>query len=86
MRLFIGYRFLSGQYAVYEHDNSYINNRRNRPNEYCFILQDGFLQSSFTFCSLSAFRTTETELNAIAAPAIHGAKSPTAANGMPMLL
>ena len=38
---------------------------------------------NLTRCSRSAFMTTDTELNAIAAPASHGAKNPAAAIGMP---
>src|SRR5699024_1535 len=41
---------------------------------------------SCTFLSLNEFVTTLTELNAIAAPAIQGARSPIAAIGMPALL
>lgn len=41
---------------------------------------------SFTRCKRSAFSTTETELNAIAAPASHGARKPAAAIGMPITL
>lgn len=36
--------------------------------------------------NLSEFVTTETELNAMAAPAIQGARSPRAAIGMPIEL
>ncbi len=39
--------------------------------------------SNLTLCSRSEFMTTETELNAIAAPASHGASNPAAAIGMP---
>jgi len=38
---------------------------------------------TFTRCNRKAFSTTETELNAIAAPATHGARKPAAAIGMP---
>ncbi len=51
------------------------------------IREGGFPPSyqslNFTRCSLRAFRTTDTELNAIAAPATHGARKPAAAIGMP---
>ncbi len=43
----------------------------------------------FYFCiefKRNAFNTTETELNAIAVPASHGAKKPLAAIGMPIKL
>ncbi len=40
----------------------------------------------FTRCSLNAFNTTDTELKAMAAPATHGARSPAAAMGMPIVL
>ena len=42
--------------------------------------------SIFTFWSLKAFSTTETELNAIAAPATQGARKHDAAIGMPIVL
>ena len=45
-----------------------------------------FLSVTFALWSLSAFKTTETELNAMAAPATQGAKSPEAAIGIPMEL
>lgn len=38
---------------------------------------------NFTFCNRNALRTTETELNAMAAPASQGARKPRAAIGIP---
>lgn len=38
---------------------------------------------NLTLCKRNAFNTTDTELNAIAAPATHGARSPAAAIGIP---
>lgn len=40
----------------------------------------------FILFNLKAFETTLNELNAIAAPATHGASNPAAAIGMPALL
>ena len=51
------------------------------------ILYPGYpMIYNFTRCSLNAFNTTETELKAIAAPATHGARKPSAAIGIPMTL
>ena len=41
---------------------------------------------NFTRCKRRAFNTTDTELNAIAAPATHGASRPIAAIGIPNVL
>jgi hypothetical protein len=38
---------------------------------------------NLTLCKRNAFSTTDTELNAIAAPATHGASNPAAAIGIP---
>lgn len=43
-------------------------------------------QLLLNFRSLSAFETTDTELKAIAPPAIAGLKKPNAANGIPTVL
>ena len=42
-----------------------------------------FTYFNFTLCNRNAFNTTDTELNAIAAPATQGAKKPNAAIGIP---
>lgn len=42
-----------------------------------------FYYFNFTLCNRNAFNTTDTELNAIAAPATQGAKKPNAAIGIP---
>jgi hypothetical protein len=41
---------------------------------------------SLNLLNLRAFKTTDTELNAIAPPAIAGVKNPIAANGIPIVL
>ncbi len=41
---------------------------------------------NFTRCKRNAFSTTDTELNAIAAPATQGASNPAAAIGIPIEL
>lgn len=43
-------------------------------------------QFNFKRFKRNAFKTTETELNAIAAPATQGANNPNAATGIPMIL
>ena len=42
--------------------------------------------SNLTLCKRKAFNTTDTELNAIAAPATQGASNPIAAIGIPTVL
>ena len=51
---------------------------------YCISMK--FHIYNFTFCNRNALRTTDTELNAIAAPASHGARKPRAATGIPRVL
>lgn len=64
--------------AIFSHKNGlYIQDRGHSNNSYPFFYYN------FTFCNRNAFNTTETELNAIAAPASQGAKKPTAATGIP---
>ena len=57
---------------------------------FCFFFfqkKEGFSFSRYLkFRKLSEFVTTETELKAMAAPAIMGFKKPSAAKGMPMML
>lgn len=50
------------------------------------LSEDHFEYRTLTRCRRSALRTTETELNAIAAPATHGANKPIAAIGIPSVL
>ncbi len=51
-----------------------------------FIAFEIIYLSNFTLCRRKEFRTTDTELKAIAAPATHGARRPIAAIGMPTVL
>ena len=51
-----------------------------------FITFEIIYLSNFTLCRRKEFRTTDTELKAIAAPATHGASKPMAAIGMPTVL
>ncbi len=60
-------------------------------SKYCFLFKSicnysidlKFYYFNFTLCNRNAFNTTDTELNAIAAPATQGAKKPNAAIGIP---
>lgn len=56
----------------------------NRMPAFSFLSLSYF--ANFTRCNRKAFNTTDTELNAIAAPATQGASSPNAAIGMPSVL
>lgn len=54
----------------------------------CGRTKNPFLRKSKThfLCKRNAFKTTETELKAIAPPAIQGARKPAAAIGIPSAL